>query len=66
MPGLNHGRLLGVAWCCTVDESGAEHDVAFGWTQEHARRRCLHKLEQRTAQAAPRSWSKGGATPGRA
>jgi hypothetical protein len=52
MPGLNHGRLWGVAWCCTVDDRGGERDVAFGWTRRQARRRCLHKLRMRTATEA--------------
>ena len=57
MRGLNHGRLMGVAWCCTVDERGAEHDVAFGWTRQQAERRCLHKMRLRTTasgEATPR------------
>jgi hypothetical protein len=44
---LNRGRWLGVAWCCTVDERGTEHDVAFGWTRQQAERRCLHKMRLR-------------------
>jgi hypothetical protein len=37
------GRLAGVAWCCTVDEHGDEHDVGFGLTTRTARRRCLRR-----------------------
>lgn len=49
MAAFNRGRLFGVAWCCSVDEHGVEHDVAFGWTSAQAYRRCLRKLQQRSA-----------------
>jgi hypothetical protein len=55
MPGLNRGRLFGVAWCCTVDQRGSEHDVAFGWTQTQARRRCLRKQQRRQTARRPAS-----------
>jgi len=48
MAGFNRGRLLGVAWCCTVDEHGVEHDVAFGATSGQAYRRCLRKRQRRS------------------
>jgi hypothetical protein len=52
MPGFNCGRLLGLAWCCTVDEHGVERDVAFGWTRDQARRRCLRRRLRRTGMAS--------------
>jgi hypothetical protein len=53
MPGVTNGRWLGLAWCCTVDGRGIERDVAFGWTRQHAQRRCLRKLHRRTNTATP-------------
>jgi hypothetical protein len=55
MAGFNNGRLLGVAWCCTVDEHGVEHDVAFGWTSRQAHRRCVRKQRQRSISPLPAS-----------
>jgi hypothetical protein len=55
MAGFNSGRLLGVAWCCTVDERGDEHDVAFGWTTGQAHRRCRRKQQQRSVAPLPAS-----------
>jgi len=52
MAGFNRGRLLGMAWCCAVDEHGLEHDVAFGWTSGQAYRRCLRK-QQRSMTSLP-------------
>jgi hypothetical protein len=48
MSGLSYGRLLGLAWCCTVEERGAERALAYGWTPHQARRRCVRKLHNRT------------------
>lgn len=53
MAGYKHGRLFGVAWCCSVDDRGDEHDVAFGWTAGHAYRRCLRKQQQRSMAPLP-------------
>jgi hypothetical protein len=53
MAAFNRGRLLGVAWCCTVDEHGVEHDVAFGWTSGQAHRRCVRKQHQRLTASLP-------------
>jgi hypothetical protein len=52
MPGFKSGRLLGMAWCCTIDEHGVERDVAFGWTRDQARRRCLRRGQRRTGLAS--------------
>jgi hypothetical protein len=47
--------MLGVAWCCTVDQHGIERDVAFGWTREQARHRCLRKAQRRTSMTSTAS-----------
>lgn len=55
VPELRIGRVLGLAWCCTVDADGVERNVAFGLTRRRAQQRCNRRHDRRTVTGLDRA-----------